>query len=425
MAIAAVVGANWGDEGKGRIVDALAGEFDYVVRFQGGGNAGHTVINDLGRFVLHVLPSGVFHPHVMNVIGPGVALELATLQRELAALRERGVPEPQLAVSTRTGLLLPQHRHCDALEEQRLGARAFGSTRSGIAPHYADRYEKRGVQVDDLFEPARFEQRVRQNLELTNLRVQHAYAEPPLDARAIAQEQLRNMPWLEPLTCDTTRLLHEAWRNGRKVLFEGQLGALRDLDLGIYPYTTSSSPLANFALVGSGIPARALTDVIAVTKAYASCVGAGPFVTELHGAEADALRERGGDDGEYGRTTRRPRRVGWFDAVATRYGSRIQGATELALTNLDVLGYLERIPLCTAYRVDGALSDDFPTTRLLERATPVYEWLPGWHRALSEIREYSQLPAAAQRYVERLEELVQVPIRRISVGPQRSQMFVR
>ena len=426
MEIAAVVGANWGDEGKGRIVDALAGEFDYVVRFQGGGNAGHTVINDLGRFVLHLLPSGVFHPQVTNVIAPGVALDLATLERELGELRARGVPQPKLAVSNRAGLLLPQHRRGDALEEQRLGERAYGSTRSGIAPHYAERYEKRGVQVDDLFDPQRFTQRVAAGLELTNVRLQHAYGQPALDPALIAAEQLRCVPWLAPFVCDTSRLLHDALQQqGRRVLFEGQLGALRDPDLGIYPYTTSSSPLASYALVGAGLPARALTRVVAVTKAYSSCVGAGPFVTELHGGEAEALRARGGDDGEYGRTTRRPRRVGWFDAVATRYGARIQGATELALTNLDVLGYLEHIPICVAYQVGGERSDHFPTTRLLEQATAHYETLPGWQCSISHCRQYSQLPAAAQRYVERLEELTELPVRHISVGPARGQLIIR
>lgn len=425
MVIAAVVGANWGDEGKGRVVDALAGEFDFVVRFQGGCNAGHTVINDLGRFVLHGLPSGVFHPQVTNVIGPGVALELCTLERELAALRERGLPPPKLAISNRAGLVLPHHRRCDTLEEERLAARAFGSTRSGIAPHYADRYEKRGVQVDDLFDPARFERRVAQQLELTNLRLQHAYGQPPLAASEVVEDQLRHAAWLAAYSCDTARLLHEAWRAERSVLFEGQLGALRDPDSGIYPFTTSSSPLANFALVGAGLPARALTRVIAVTKAYSSCVGAGPFVTELHGPESEDLRARGGDDGEYGRTTRRPRRVGWFDAVATRYGCRMQGATELALTNLDVLGYLERIPVCVAYQIDGERCEDFPTTRLLERAKPVYEWLPGWGCAISEVREFSQLPAAARRYVERLETLAQVTVTTISVGPRREQLIKR
>jgi adenylosuccinate synthase len=425
MTIAAVVGANWGDEGKGRVVDALAGDFDYVVRFQGGGNAGHTVINPLGRFVLHTLPSGVFHPHVTNVLGPGVALDLARLERELAALRARGVPEPKLAVSDRAGLLLPHHQRCDALEERRLGADAYGSTQSGIAPHYGERYEKRGVRADDLFDPARFEQRIARALEVSNLRFEHAYGEPPMHAREVAAEQLRHARWLEPLCRDTAQLLHEAFRAGASILFEGQLGALRDPDAGIYPYVTSSSPLASFALVGAGLPARALSRVIAVTKAYSSCVGAGPFVTELQGEGAQRLRERGGDNGEYGRTTGRPRRVGWFDAVATRYGCRMQGATELAVTCLDVLGYLEQIPICTAYSRAGELHTDFPTTRLLERSAPSFAVLPGWRRSLDGVRRFSELPAAAQRYIETIEALVEVPVRMISIGPSRDAWIER
>jgi len=426
MAVAAVVGANWGDEGKGRLVDALAGEFDFVVRYQGGGNAGHTVINDYGRFVLHLLPSGVFQPHVTNVLGPGVAVDLGLLKRELAALDAPHLPKPRLAISDRAGLLLPYQRRADELEEVRLGERAFGSTRSGIAPHYGDRYEKRGIQLDELRDPERFTQRIAFALDTWNVRFEQIYGQPPYRAREVAAEQLAHADWLDPLLCDTAQLLHDAWRAGREILFEGQLGALRDPDLGIYPYVTSSTPLASFALVGSGLPATALTRVIAVTKAYSSCVGAGPFVTELQGAEAHELRERGGDSGEYGKTTGRPRRVGWFDAVATRYGARMQGATELALTCLDVLGYLERIPICVAYAHPsaGKLSA-FPTTRRLERAQPVYEWLPGWRSSLAGCASFSQLPAAAQRYVERIEALVQVPVRTISVSPERSGLIRR
>ncbi|MET0384307.1 MAG: adenylosuccinate synthase [Polyangiales bacterium] len=425
MTIAAVVGANWGDEGKGRLVDALATEHDVVVRFQGGPNAGHTVINPLGRFVLHTLPSGVFQPHVTNVLGPGVALDPDGLQRELQGLAERGVPTPRLAISPRAGLLLPHQALLDQLEEQRLGARAFGSTRSGIAPHYAERCEKRGLQVDDLFDTARCEQRVAEALELVNLRLVHGYGHPPLSAAEISGRLLAHRSWLEPLVVDTTALLQAAHDGGQRVLFEGQLGALRDPDLGIYPYVTSSSPLASHALVGAGLPASALTDVVAVTKAYASCVGAGPFPTELFGPEADELRERGGDNGEYGRTTGRPRRVGGFDAVATRYGCRIQGATQLALTCLDVLGYQAQIPVCTAYSHAGATLAAFPTTRVLETVQPVYETLPGWGVPISHVRRFSQLPAAAQRYVERIEQLVGVPIRWISVSPERSGLIRR
>jgi adenylosuccinate synthase len=383
------------------------------------------VINERGRFVLHTLPSGVFHSHVTNVLGPGVALDLTALQSELRHLQERAVPWPRLVVSARAGLLMSQHRRCDAWEEQRLGGAAFGSTRSGIAPHYGERYEKRGVQVDDLFDRARFEGRVQRGLDVLNWRVEHGYRQPPLAASAVVEEQLAHVEWLAPWVGDTTQLLYEAWRAGKRILFEGQLGALRDPDLGIYPYTTSSSPLASFALVGSGLPARALQRVIAVTKAYSSCVGAGPFTTELFGEEAEELRKRGGDRGEFGATTGRPRRVGWFDAVATRYGCRIQGATELAVTCLDVLGYLERIPVCTSYTHAGDSLAEFPSTRVLEQSQPVYEWLPGWGCPLGAVDEFSQLPAAAQRYVERIEELVQVPVRWVSIGPQRTALLER
>lgn len=425
MVIAAVVGANWGDEGKGRVVDALAAAFDYVVRFQGGANAGHTVINARGRFVLHTLPSGAFHPHVTNVIGPGVALDLALLRAELAELDARAVPAPRLAVSPRAGLMMPYQREADMLEEQRLASRAFGSTRSGIAPHYGDRYEKRGLQVDDLSDPSRLEARIAHALDAWNIRFIHGHGRVPFDAQALAAQTLQAGAWLAPHVQDTTALLQRAFRAGQHILFEGQLGALRDPDLGIYPYVTSSSPLASYALAGAGLPASALTRVIAVTKAYSSCVGAGPFVTELHGGEAEALRARGGDRGEYGATTGRPRRVGYFDAVATRYGASIQGATELALTCLDVLGYLERIPVCIGYSYAGDMLASFPTTRMLEKVEPVYEWLPGWQCSLTGSRRYSDLPAAAQRYVERIEELVGVPLRLVSVSPERDGLLVR
>jgi adenylosuccinate synthase len=425
MVIAAVVGANWGDEGKGRVVDALAHDFEYVVRFQGGPNAGHTVINEYGRFALHAVPSGVFTPGVTNVLGPGVALEVARLRSELDDLRSAGVPDPRLMISGRAGLLMPYQRLCDVLEERRLGDDAFGSTRSGIAPHYGDRYEKRGLQVDDLFDAKHFESRVGRALETTNLRLRHAYGQPELRASDVAEEQRNLASWLRPFVRDTVSELRAAWRSDKSILFEGQLGALRDPDLGIYPFTTSSSPLAAFALVGAGLPATALTRVIAVTKAYSSCVGAGPFTTELFGADGEQLRQRGGDRGEYGATTGRPRRVGWFDAVATRYGCQIQGATEVALTCLDVLGYLDRIAICTAYEHENGHSHSFPTARQVASAKPHYEWLPGWRQPLTGITSFQRLPAAARAYVDRIEELLEVPIRQVSVGPERSALIQR
>jgi adenylosuccinate synthase len=425
MNVVAVVGANWGDEGKGRILDALAQPNDVVVRFQGGGNAGHTVITEQGKFVLHLLPSGVLTPSSVNVLGPGVAVDAALLARELEGLRARGVPAPRLLVSDRAQLLLSYHRRLDAAEEARLGARSFGSTRSGIAPFYADRASKLGVSVDDLFDEARIAARLEQILAAKNVLLRELYREPELDPIEVLAELRHARGVLEPFVADTTQFLRGALAAGQRVLLEGQLGALRDTDHGIQPWVTSSSPLAGHAAVGAGIPAAAITRVIAVTKAYSSAVGAGPFVTELDGSAAEELRRLGGDAGEYGATTGRPRRVGWFDAVATRYGCRVQGATEVALTGLDVLGYLDRIPLCTRYVIDGQESLDFPTTRRLERASPAYEYLPGWRCTLGNVRRFADLPEAARRYVERIEALIELPVRWVSFGPERRQLLDR
>ncbi|PYI53414.1 adenylosuccinate synthase [Paenibacillus flagellatus] len=426
MPVTAIVGANWGDEGKGKITDALAGRSEVVVRFQGGSNAGHTIINEYGKFALHLLPSGVCRPGTVNVIGPGVAFHAGDFFAELDELAQRGVPTPEVKLSERAQLVLPYHRLFDGLEEERLGARQFGSTKKGIAPFYSDKYLKLGVQVADLFDCNRLLDRLQAGVEAKNVLLRHLYGKPEIDASAIAEELLRDAERLEPYVCDTTELLQEAWRNGRRILVEGQLGALRDPDHGIYPYSTSSSTLAGFATVGAGLPPYAIDRVIAVTKAYSSCVGAGPFVSELHGDEAEELRKRGGDAGEYGATTGRPRRVGWFDAVATRYGAMVQGATEIALTNLDVLGYLDRIPVCVAYRTaDGEVSGRFPAGARLETAQPVLETMPGWKTEISDVRSFDDLPAEAQSYVRRLEELIGVPIRQVSVGPRREQLFER
>jgi adenylosuccinate synthase len=426
MNVTAVVGANWGDEGKGRMVDALAEGHDIVVRFAGGGNAGHTVITPLGKFVLHLLPSGVLRPGKVNVLGPGVALDAALLERELQALAARGVPAPELLISDRAQLLLDHHRRLDTYEEERLGAQSFGSTRRGIAPFYADKYSKVGLRVDDLFD----DERLRAQLELTiaakNLVLGGLYDKPVLELDQLLEELRRARTVLAPFVTDTTSYLRNALDAGRRILLEGQLGALRDPDHGIYPWVTSSSPLAGFASVGAGLPASSIERVVAVTKAYSSAVGAGPFVTELGGNEAHELRSRGGDAGEYGATTGRPRRVGWFDAVATRYGCRAQGATEVALTGLDVLGYLDRIPICTGYSdVDGSLISEFPTTRRLERAAPLYEYLDGWRTAIGEVQKFDDLPANARAYVLRIEALIGVPIRWVSYGPRREQFLER
>jgi adenylosuccinate synthase len=425
MPAIAIVGANWGDEGKGKITDYLAAQADYVVRFQGGNNAGHTIINAFGKFALHLLPSGVFYPKVINVIGPGVALNLRAFLAELQGLIDRGVPAPQIKVSNRAQLLLPYHQLLDGYEEERLGARSFGSTKQGIAPFYADKYLKLGVQVADLYDQSRLQERLEQALAAKNILFQHLYQKPVMTAAEVMAHLAANAETLAPYVADTLTLLQDGLAAGKTVLLEGQLGALRDPDHGIYPYPTSSSPLAGFATVGAGVPPQQITRIIAVTKAYSSCVGAGPFVTELQGSAAEELRRRGGSAGEYGATTGRPRRVGWFDAVATRYGCRVQGATEVALTNLDVLGYLDEIPLCTAYAIDGERTTTFPTTGPLERAQPVLTTLPGWRSDLTAIRRYQDLPRQTQHYVETIEELIATPIRWLSVGPERNAMILR
>jgi adenylosuccinate synthase len=425
MTVTAVVGANWGDEGKGRMVDALAEDHDIVVRFAGGGNAGHTVITPQGKFVLHLLPSGSLRADKLNVLGPGVAVDATLLARELQQLAERGIT-PQLLVSDRAQLLLDHHRRLDQYEEARLGARSFGSTRTGIAPFYADKYAKVGVRVDDLFDDERLVSQLELTLAAKNVVLRDLYGQPPLELNVVLEELRRAREVLRPFVGDVSARLHAELKKGSRVLLEGQLGALRDPDHGIFPWVTSSSPLAGFAAVGAGVPPHAIRRVVAVTKAYSSAVGAGPLVTELGGDEAHELRQRGGDAGEYGATTGRPRRVGWFDAVATRYGCRVQGATEVALTGLDVLGYLERIPLCTSYTdVDGSPITEFPTTRKLDRAAPVYEYLPGWRCALANVRRFEDLPEQARAYVQRLETLIEVPIRWVSFGPRREQYLER
>jgi adenylosuccinate synthase len=423
--VTAVVGANWGDEGKGKITDYLASDSDLVVRYQGGNNAGHTIINERGKFALHLLPSGVFYPHVLNVLGPGVAVNIDSFLDERRTLLDRGVPEPRLAVSERAEVVLPYHVLLDQYEEERLGARSFGSTKNGIAPFYADKYAKIGVQVGDLYDERRLRARIEGALAQKNVLLEHLYGKPPLEVDELLATLRSQAAQLEPFVTDTHALLTEALRDGKRILLEGQLGALRDPDHGIYPYPTSSSPLAGFACVGAGVPPHAIDRIVAVVKAYSSCVGAGPFVTELDGDEAEELRRRGGDAGEYGATTGRPRRVGWLDAVATAYGCSVQGATEVALTNLDVLGYLDEIPLCVAYEIDGERTTSFPTTGRLERARPVLETMHGWREDLRAIRTFDRLPADARAYVERVEALVGVPVRWVSVGPERDALIRR
>lgn len=424
MTVTAIVGANWGDEGKGKMTDALAATSSYVVRYQGGSNAGHTIINSYGKFALHMLPSGVFHPEITNIIGPGTALDIDVLLKERDELLARGVPEPTIRISERAQVVLSIHRLFDELEEERLGANGFGSTKRGIAPFYADKYAKLGVQVADLYDEERLFHRLEQSLAAKNVLLQQLYNRQPIKASELLPELLEQAEKLRPFVCDTSTLLHEAYRNGQSILLEGQLGALRDPDHGIYPYSTSSSTLAGFAPVGAGLPPYAITRIIAVVKAYSSCVGAGPFVSELTGEEADQLRRLGGDAGEFGATTGRPRRMGWFDAVASRYGCMLQGATEVALTNLDVLGYLDEIPVCIGYELDGKIiKESFPVTAKLDQAKPVLERLPGWRCDISKVRSFEQLPEAAQRYVRFVEEAIGVKVGSVSVGPNREQLM--
>ena len=425
--VKAIVGANWGDEGKGKITDMLAESSDVVIRFQGGANAGHTIINDYGRFSLHTLPSGIFYPHVTNIIGNGVALDIRKLAAELSSITGQGVPAPNLIISERAQILMPYHVLQDGYEEERLGGHAFGSTKSGIAPFYSDKYAKIGIQVCDLFDEERLRQRLNAAVELKNVLFEHLYHKPALDADALFRELLEYREILRPYVGDAVDYVHQALREGKSILLEGQLGSMKDPDLGIVPMTTSSHTLAGFGCVGAAIPPTAIEDVICVSKAYSSSVGshAEPFVSELTGDAGDELRRRGGDRGEFGATTGRPRRVGWFDTVATRYGCMVQGATQVALTCLDVLGYLDEIKVCVGYEIDGAVTDRFPVTPLLMRAKPVFETLPGWKCDIRGQRDFTKLPVEAQNYVAFLEQKIGVPITIVSTGPERHEIALR
>ncbi|MEG0048017.1 MAG: adenylosuccinate synthase [Clostridia bacterium] len=420
-----IVGANWGDEGKGKITDVLAENSDVVVRFQGGANAGHTIINDYGKFALHLLPSGVFHPHIANLIGPGVALDIDKLLAEYQSVMERGVPTPKLFISDRAQVMLPYHVDFDRYEEERLGKASFGSTKSGIAPFYGDKYLKIGIQVCQIYDDEILRTRLTSAVMQKNATLENLYHKPLIDLEALIAHMKALGERIRPMVIDTTLFLHKALKEGKTVLLEGQLGSLRDPDHGIYPYTTSSSPLAGFGTVGAGVPASEMKDIFCVTKAYSSCVGAGPFTTELFGDEATELRNRGGDAGEYGATTGRPRRVGWFDAVATRYGCMVQGATEAVLTNLDVLGYLDEIPVCIAYEANGEKITNFPSTPTLMKCKPVYTMLPGWKTDVRGVTEWSQLPENCRKYIEFVEKELEVPIHMVSTGPKRSEMLYR
>ena len=424
MKTCAIVGINWGDEGKGRMVDLLTEDFDVVIRYQGGGNAGHTVVNDYGKFALHLLPSGVFHPGVVNILGNGVALDAENLWIEIEALREKGVaisPE-NLKISDRASLLLPWHRELDALEEARLADKQYGSTKQGIAPFYSDKYQKKTVLAGELNDPEELREHLRELLEWKNLILTGVYGAKPYTMEELTAWVENYGGKIRPFLCDTGAFLRAAADAGKRLLFEAQLGALRDLDYGIYPYTTSSNAIAAYAPVGSGLPSARLDAVVGVVKAYSTCVGEGPFVCELFGEEASRLREAGG---EYGAKTGRPRRVGPIDLVATRYGVQVQGATALALTKLDVLSYLKEIPVCAQYELDGVRTNSFPFPTALKRAKPVLETLEGWNCDISGARRWEDLPEAARRYVEYIEARVGCPIRYVSVGPERDAIILR
>ena len=423
--VRAIVGANWGDEGKGKITDMLAKESDIIIRFQGGSNAGHTIINNYGRFALHLLPSGVFYDHTTSIIGNGVALNIPYLINEINDLISKGVPKPRILVSDRAQILMPYHVQFDAYEEERLGGKSFGSTKSGIAPFYSDKYAKIGFQVSELFDADSLREKISRVCETKNVLLEHLYHKPLLDPEELFAEMLKYKEMVEPYVCDVSAYLYEALKEGKNILLEGQLGSLKDPDHGIYPMVTSSSTLAAYGAIGAGIPPYEIKNITTVVKAYSSAVGQGAFVSELFGEEADELRRRGGDKGEFGATTGRPRRVGWFDAVASRYGCRIQGTTEVAFTVLDVLGYLDEIPVCVGYEIDGQVTKEFPTTARLEKAKPVLTRLPGWKCDIRGIKDYEELPENCRKYIEFVEKEIEAPIAMVSNGPGRDDIIMR
>ena len=424
--VRAVVGANWGDEGKGKITDMLGQESDIIVRFQGGANAGHTIVNDYGKFALHTLPSGIFYGHTTSIIGNGVALNIPVFFKELQSVVDQGVPMPKILVSDRAQMVMSYHILFDKLEEERLAGKSFGSTKSGIAPFYSDKYAKIGFQVSDLFaDEKELRERIANVILKKNVLLENLYHAEPLKEDDIYEELMGYKKMVEPYVCDVSAYLWEAIKEGKNILLEGQLGTLKDPDHGIYPMVTSSSTLAAYGAIGAGIPPYEIKQVITVCKAYSSAVGAGAFVSEIFGEEADELRRRGGDGGEYGATTGRPRRMGWFDCVASKYGCRLQGATDVAFTVLDVLGYLDEIPVCVGYDIDGKVTTDFPTTHLLEKAKPVYEVLPGWKCDIRGIKNYEELPENCRKYIEFIEKQIGFSITMISNGPGRNDIIHR
>ena len=423
--VKAVVGANWGDEGKGKITDMLAEEADIIVRFQGGANAGHTIVNDYGKFALHTLPSGVFYSHTTSIIGNGVALNIPVLFAEIKSITDRDVPAPKILVSDRAQIVMPYHILFDQYEEERLGGKSFGSTKSGIAPFYSDKYAKIGFQVNELFEEDILKEKIGRVCETKNILLEHLYHKPLLDPKELLDTMHEYRDMVAPYVCDVSSYLDKAIKEGKNILLEGQLGTLKDPDHGIYPMVTSSSTLAAYGAIGAGIPPYEIKKIVTVCKAYSSAVGAGAFVSEIFGDEADELRRRGGDGGEFGATTGRPRRMGWFDCVASKYGCRLQGTTDVAFTVLDVLGYLDEIPVCVGYEINGEVTTDFPTTGKLEIAKPVLKTLPGWKTDIRGIKNYEELPENCRNYIEFVEEQIGYPITMVSNGPGRNDIIYR
>ena len=424
--VKAIVGANWGDEGKGKITDMLAQDSDIIIRFQGGANAGHTIINNYGKFALHTLPSGIFYDHTTSIIGNGVALNIPVLFNELKEITSKGVPEPKILVSDRAQIVMPYHILFDQCEEERLGGKSFGSTKSGIAPFYSDKYAKIGFQVSELFEDEEaLKEKIERVLVQKNILLTHLYHKPEIDADELYHTLMEYKEMVAPYVCNVSLYLDQALKEGKNILLEGQLGTLKDPDHGIYPMVTSSSTLAAYGAIGAGIPPYEIKKVITVCKAYSSAVGAGAFVSEIFGDEAQELRTRGGDGGEFGATTGRPRRMGWFDCVASKYGCRLQGTTDVAFTVVDVLGYLDEIPVCTGYEIDGKVTTEFPVTNQLEKAKPCLEKLPGWKCDIRGIKKYEDLPENCRNYIEFIEKQIGYPITMISNGPGRDDIIYR
>ena len=424
--VKAIVGANWGDEGKGKITDMLAQDSDIIIRFQGGANAGHTIINDYGKFALHTLPSGIFYDHTTSIIGNGVALNIPVLFNELKEITSKGVPEPKILISDRAQIVMPYHILFDEYEEERLAGKSFGSTKSGIAPFYSDKYAKVGFQVSELFEEeADLKEMIERVIVQKNILLEHLYHKPLIDTDELYNTLMEYKEMIAPYVCNVSAYLDKAIKEGKNILLEGQLGTLKDPDHGIYPMVTSSSTLAAYGAIGAGIPPYEIKKVVTVCKAYSSAVGAGAFVSEIFGDEAQELRVRGGDGGEFGATTGRPRRMGWFDCVASKYGCRLQGTTDVAFTVVDVLGYLDEIPVCTGYEIDGKVTTEFPVTNQLEKAKPVLEVLPGWKCDIRGIKKYEDLPENCRKYIEFVEEHIGYPITMVSNGPGRDDIIYR